>query len=116
MYNHLNNLNQLKNYAIILKSGKETFWASDFGFCGGDINGLTGDFIEPTGKEREEFINIGGDMFKKVMVKEWRVRKFNDKEHLDFWEKRLCENIDKNIDKAIRSLCATADLFRELGY
>ena len=106
------NLNQLKNYATILKSGKETFWASDFGFRGGDIHGLTRDFIEPTGKEREEFINISGDMFKKVMVKEWRVRKFNDKEHLNLWEKMLGEDIDK----AIRSLCATADLFRELGY
>ena len=112
MYNHLNNLNQFKNYAIILKSGKETFWASDLGLRGGDIVGLTGDFIEPKGKEREELINIGNNMFKKVVAKEWRVRKFNNKEHLDFWEKML----DEDIDKAIRSLCATADLFRELGY
>ena len=106
------NLNQLKNYATILKSGKETFWASDFGFCGGDINGLTRDFIDPTGKEREEFINIGGDIFKKVMVKEWRVRKFDDEARQNFWDKIVGEDIDK----AIRSLCATADLFRELGY
>jgi hypothetical protein len=106
------NLNQLKNYAIILKSGKETFWASDFGFRGGDIHGLTRDFIDPTGKEKKAFVDVGGNMFKKVTIKEWRVRKFDDKERQSLWEKIVGEDINK----AIRSLCATADLFRELGY
>ena len=64
------NLNQLKNYATILKSGKETFWASDFGFRGGDIHGLTRDFIDPTGNEKETFVDVGGNMFKKVTIKE----------------------------------------------
>lgn len=106
------NLNQLKNYATILKSGKETFWASDFGFRGGDIHGLTRDFIDPTGKEKETFVDVGGNMFKRVTAKEWRVRKFDDKERQSLWRKIVGEDINK----AIRSLCATADLFRELGY
>ena len=76
------NLNQLKNYATILKSGKETF------------------------------VDVGGNMFKKVTAKEWRVRKFDDKERQSLWEKIVGEDINK----AIRSLLATADLFRELGY
>ena len=105
-------INQLKNYATVLKSGKETFWASDFGFRGGDINGLTADFIEPTGREKEEFVNIGGDKFKKVTVREWRVRRFDDSMRQEPWQERVGEDLDK----AIRLLYETADLFRGLGY
>ena len=106
------NLNQLKNYATILKSGKETFWASDFGFRGGDIGGLTADFIEPTGRKKEEFVNIGGDKFKKVTVQEWRVRRFDDSMCQEPWQERVGEDLDK----AVKFLCETADMFRELGY
>ena len=51
-------------------------------------------------------------MFKKVTIKEWRVRRFDDKERQNLWEKIVGEDINK----AIRSLLTTADLFRELGY
>lgn len=104
------NLNQLKNYATILKSGKETFWASDFGFRGGDINGLTRDFIKPTGRTKTEFINVdgGGDIFRKVEVQEWCLRDFA----ANTWVSITKEEIDRNIKRLI----SIADTFRELGY
>ena len=101
-------INQLKNYATVLKSGKETFWASDFGFSGGDINGLSYDFIEPTGNKKEELVAVGGNLFKKVEVQEWRLRKYHDL----VWEQIR----RKEIEKSVNLLLSTADLFRELGY
>ena len=101
-------INQLRNYATILKSGKETFWASDFGFSGGDINGLSYDFIEPTGNTREELVAVGGELFKKVQIKEWRLRRYDNL----VWEKI----VHAEIKKAINLLYSTADLLRELGH
>ena len=107
------NISQLKNYAIILKSGKETFWASDFGFKGGDINGLCRDFISPTGKTKEVLVPIGnGDLYKKVEVKEWRVRRFDDTKRQELWQKI----VDEELRKTVKLLCFTADLYRDLGY
>ena len=100
-------LNQLKNYATILKSGKETFWASDFGFCGGDINGLSHAFIEPTGNTKTELVAVGGGLFKKVEIQEWRLRKYDDL----VWQRIIREKIKKSVDL----VCSTADLLRELG-
>ena len=101
-------MNQLKNYATILKSGKETFWASDFGFRGGDIGGLSYDFIEPTGNTKEVLIPIGGDCYKKVEAQEWRLRKNHDLV--------LDKILRKDVEKSVKLLFSAADLYRELGY
>lgn len=98
------NINQLKNYATILKSGKETFWASDFGFSGGEINGLKYDFIEPTGNTRKELLGVGGNDFKKVVEQEWRLRT-----NVPQWRK-------EKLNKTITELCSVANMLRELGY
>ena len=97
-------INQIKNYATILKSGKNTFWASDFGFSGGEINGLKYDFIEPTGNTKEELLAIGDDNFKKVVVQEWRVAA-----KVPQWRK-------EELNKAITEMRSVANMFCELGY
>jgi hypothetical protein len=106
-------LNQLKNYATLLTSGKDTFWASDFGFQGGDIGGLTRDFIDPTENTKTVFIPLGGNLYKTVEVQEWRVRKSNDSTHQELWQQKIAR---ENLDKDVKLLCETADMFRKLGY
>lgn len=88
----------LKNYLTILQSGKTTFWAADLGLSGGAINALANyRFIAETGVTKEAFIEINPwsteKLYKKVTVKEWRVR------NLDEWTAtRLIEDINALAD------------------
>lgn len=88
----------LKNYLSILQSGKTTFWAADLGLSGGAVNALANyRFITETGVTKEAFIEIYSwrtePLYKKVTVKEWRVR------NLDEWTAtRLVEDINALAD------------------
>lgn len=59
---------------IMLGSGLEPFYASDYDLLGGEINGLVfHKLIEETGNTKECFFHVGGDFYKKGYVKEWRI-------------------------------------------
>lgn len=70
------NTETFEAYEAILRSGKRTFYASDFNLCGGTINALQGyGLIQRTGKTRECFVPVhnawGDDLYKKTEVSEW---------------------------------------------
>jgi hypothetical protein len=67
-------LTTLANYLTILDSKKETFYASDFGFSGGEIGALVyEDLIETTGEQKEVWFAIDDDTMKRGFVKQWKV-------------------------------------------
>lgn len=61
-------------YETILRSGKKTFYASDFNIGGGTINALQGyGLIQQTGKTKEIFVLADEyrELYKKVKILEW---------------------------------------------
>lgn len=53
----------------------EPFYASDYDIAGGTIGALDNvyGFVRETGNTKGYLINLYGDMYKKVTVKEWQV-------------------------------------------
>ena len=58
---------------IKLANVTEPFYASDYDIAGGTIGALDNVFVRETGNTKEYLINLYGDMYKKVTVKEWQV-------------------------------------------
>lgn len=60
---------------IKLTNVTEPFYASDYDIAGGTIGALDNvyGFVRETGNTKEYLINLYGDMYKKVTVKEWQV-------------------------------------------
>ena len=55
-----------------------TFFASELGLNGAEIQSLySHGFIAPTDKEIDAFIHIYGDYYKKIEIKEWKVREIH---------------------------------------
>lgn len=72
------------NYFRILASGKKTFYASDLGLNGGQINGLSyWNFIKKTGNTKEEWIDVDENTRKRVCVYEWEIIDYT-KDKMDF--------------------------------
>lgn len=60
---------------IKLTNVTEPFYASDYDIAGGTIGALDNvyGFVRETGNTKGYLINLYGDMYKKVTVKEWQV-------------------------------------------
>jgi hypothetical protein len=64
----------IANYMRIKESGKNTFYASDFGFTGGEVNALSQcGLIAPTGKTKVVWYEVNDDTMKRGTAKEWRL-------------------------------------------
>lgn len=71
------------NYMNIRISGRTTFYASDFGLNGGEINGLVvNGLIRPTGQTKNVMIPIDWNIYKKVSAKEWVV----EENGFNYWQ------------------------------
>ena len=74
------NTETFEAYNEILCSGKRTFYADDFNFCGGTINALQGyGLIQRTGKTKEAFIPAGNGLYRKGEVLEWECTILSEK-------------------------------------
>lgn len=96
---------QIKNFLIIKKSGKETFYASDFGFNGGEIGALaSGFFIERTGKTKKKWVQVTPNKKIKADVYEWRIR-----HNFKPWHSRL-------FGESVADIFKAAELLKEFGF
>lgn len=65
------NIETFKAYEQVLTYGKP-FYASDFDLSGGTISAMeTYGLIQPTGNTKIGFAPVGGELYKKVEIKEW---------------------------------------------
>lgn len=65
------NIETFKAYEQVLTYGKP-FYASDFNLSGGTISAMeTYGLIQPTGNTKIGFAPVGGELYRKVEIKEW---------------------------------------------
>ena len=103
-------IGQIKNFLKIKKSGKETFWASDFGFNGGEIAALSPTFIQPTGKTKKEILKLSHSRTKEADVSEWKLTDYSK------YPKEYAEWFECSLGWSIHDLLEAAELLRELGF
>ena len=76
------NTETFEAYEAILRSGKRTFYASDFNLGGGTINALQGyGLIQKTGRTKEAFVLVNKErkLYKKIEVSEWECTVLSEK-------------------------------------
>ena len=76
------NTETFEAYEVILRSGRRTFYASDFNLCGGTISALQGyGLIQMTGKTKDVFVLVDSEceLYKKKKVLEWECTIFSEK-------------------------------------
>ena len=103
-------LGQMKNFLKIKKSGKETFWASDFGFNGGEIAALSPTFIQPTGKTKKEILKLSNSRTKEVDVSEWKLTDYSR------YPKGYSQWFENSLGCSVKDILETAELLHELGF
>lgn len=103
-------LGQIKNFLTIKKSGKTTFWASDFGFNGGEIAALSPTFIQPTGKTKKEILKLSNSRTKEVEVSEWKLTDYSQ------YPKEYVEWFECSLGWSIKNILDAAEFLHELGF
>ena len=98
-------LSQIKNYFIIKNSGKRTFYASDFGLNGGEINALASGFlISKTHGTKEEWVQISSDKKIRIEVHEWKINS-----ELGKWR-------NHTVNEMVANILETAKVLKEFGF
>lgn len=103
-------IGQIKNFLKIKKSGKKTFWASDFGFNGGEIAALSSTFIQHTGKTKKETLRLSPFRVKDVEISEWKLTDYSQ------YPKGYSEWFKRSLGCSIQDILETAELLHELGF
>lgn len=103
-------IKQIKNFLKIKKSGKKTFWASDFDFNGGEIAALSSTFIRRTGKTKKEILRLSPFRTKDVEISEWEL--------IDWSKERnsVRKWFENSLGSSIQEILETTKLLHELGF